>query len=94
MRGRGNFGYPIIFAFGTDVRALDFIHAGQARFLRECGAWVRIAGKICCDFGGGYASSALTRRCRGMSRPSGRASSALTRRGFEMGRRIKDAPPR
>ena len=76
MRGRGNFVYPIIFAFGTDVRVLDFIHAGQARFLRECGAWVRNAGKICCDFGGGYASSALTRR------------------GFEMGRRIKGAPPR
>jgi len=53
------------------MRVLDFIHAGQARFLDECGSWVGIAGKVCCDFGGEYASSVLTRRGCRMSRPSG-----------------------
>ena len=52
MLGRGSFVYTIIFAFGTDVRVLDFIHAGQARFLHECGTWVRIAGEDLLRFQG------------------------------------------
>ena len=53
------------------MRTLGSIDAGQARFLDECGSWVGIAGKVCCDFEGEYASSVLTRRGCRMSRPSG-----------------------
>lgn len=45
MRDRRGSGYPIIFASGTDMRVLDVIHAGQARFLDECGSSLGIAGR-------------------------------------------------